>query len=49
MATIPADVARAAPELPVFPLPRTVLMPGAMLPLHVFEPRYRELVAHCLA
>ena len=34
--------------MPVFPLPRTVLMPGAVLPLHVFEPRYRELVAHCL-
>ena len=35
--------------MPVFPLPRTVFMPGAVLPLHVFEPRYRELVAYCLA
>lgn len=35
--------------LPIFPLPRAVLMPGDMLPLHVFEPRYRALVAHCLA
>lgn len=35
-------------ELPIFPLPRTVLMPGADLPLHVFEPRYRALVAHVL-
>jgi Lon protease-like protein len=34
--------------LPIFPLPRTVLMPGAVLPLHVFEPRYRALVADCL-
>lgn len=34
--------------LPIFPLPRTVLMPGAVLPLHIFEPRYRALVAHCL-
>lgn len=34
--------------LPIFPLPRLVLMPGALLPLHVFEPRYRELVAHCV-
>lgn len=34
--------------LPVFPLPRVVLMPGALLPLHVFEPRYRALVTHCL-
>jgi Lon protease-like protein len=31
-------------ELPIFPLPRLVLMPGAILPLHVFEPRYRALV-----
>jgi Lon protease-like protein len=38
----------ACRALPVFPLPRTVLMPGALLPLHVFEPRYRALVAHCL-
>ncbi|MEQ1564875.1 MAG: LON peptidase substrate-binding domain-containing protein [Myxococcota bacterium] len=36
-------------HLPIFPLPRTVLLPGAELPLHVFEPRYRELVAHCIA
>ena len=35
-------------SLPIFPLPRTVLMPGAVLPLHVFEPRYRALVADCL-
>lgn len=34
--------------LPIFPLPRTVLLPGSVLPLHVFEPRYRALVAHCL-
>jgi uncharacterized protein len=40
---------RAAEALPIFPLPRTVLMPGALLPLHVFEPRYRALVAHCRA
>ncbi len=31
----------------MFPL-STVLYPHAMLPLHVFEPRYRELVAACL-
>lgn len=34
-------------RLPLFPLP-LVLLPGAPLPLHVFEPRYRQLVAHCL-
>jgi Lon protease-like protein len=36
------------PEVPVFPLP-LVLLPGELLPLHIFEPRYRELVARCLA
>ncbi|MEZ4235694.1 MAG: LON peptidase substrate-binding domain-containing protein [Myxococcota bacterium] len=34
--------------MPIFPLPRAVLLPGAALPLHVFEERYRALVAHCL-
>jgi len=35
--------------LPIFPLPNVVLFPGALLPLHVFEPRYRELVREALA
>lgn len=34
-------------ELPMFPL-GSVLFPSAMLPLHVFEPRYRALVEHVL-
>ncbi|MFN2607390.1 MAG: LON peptidase substrate-binding domain-containing protein [Acidimicrobiales bacterium] len=34
--------------LPMFPL-GTVLFPSATLPVHVFEPRYRALTAHCLA
>ena len=34
-------------ELPLFPL-HTVLCPGVALPLHIFEPRYRALVKHCL-
>jgi uncharacterized protein len=33
--------------MPMFPL-GTVLLPGAVLPLHVFEPRYRQLVQDCL-
>ncbi|HMV69664.1 MAG TPA: LON peptidase substrate-binding domain-containing protein [Myxococcota bacterium] len=37
------------PALPIFPLPDVVLLPGELLPLHVFEPRYRALVAACLA
>ena len=34
-------------QLPLFPLP-VVLLPGALLPLHVFEARYRRMVARCL-
>ena len=34
--------------IPMFPL-GTVLLPGGVLPLHVFEPRYRQLVIDCLA
>jgi hypothetical protein len=34
-------------RLPLFPLP-VVLFPGAVIPLHVFEPRYRQMVARCL-
>ena len=33
-------------QLPLFPLP-TVVFPGQALPLHIFEPRYRRLIAHC--
>jgi Lon protease-like protein len=35
-------------RLPLFPL-GVVLFPGALLPLHIFEPRYRRLLADCLA
>jgi len=34
--------------LPLFPLPNVVLFPSTRLPLHVFEPRYRKLVADLL-
>jgi Lon protease-like protein len=34
--------------LPLFPLPNVVLFPGVFLPLHIFEPRYRELVADAM-
>jgi Lon protease-like protein len=36
-------------ELPVFPLPNLVLFPGTTLALHIFEPRYREMMADCLS
>lgn len=39
----------ALAAIPVFPLPHVVLFPDAMLPLHVFEPRYRKMLADCLA
>lgn len=42
------DLAPALAALPLFPLPQTVLFPGALLPLHVFEPRYRALVRDVL-
>lgn len=31
--------------IPLFPLPNLVLFPGVAVPLHIFEPRYREMVA----
>ncbi|MFO1463826.1 MAG: LON peptidase substrate-binding domain-containing protein [bacterium] len=37
----------ALKALPLFPLPRTVFFPKMVLPLHVFEPRYRQLVEDC--
>lgn len=35
--------------LPLFPLPTVVLFPNVFLPLHIFEPRYREMVADAIA
>ena len=32
-------------ELPIFPL-ATVLFPGAILPLHIFEERYKQMMRH---
>jgi Lon protease-like protein len=36
------------PTLPIFPLPSVVLFPNVLLPLHIFEPRYRQMVADAL-
>ena len=41
------DITPALSALPLFPLP-TVLFPGALLPLHIFEPRYRAMVRDAL-
>lgn len=49
MMPLPTDLEAALAELPIFPLPQTVLFPGALLRLHVFEPRYRAMTRDCLA
>src|SRR5262249_13419783 len=36
------------PLLPLFPLD-VVLLPGTPLPLHIFEPRYKEMIGECEA
>jgi Lon protease-like protein len=36
------------PIIPIFPLPNVVLFPNVFLPLHIFEPRYRTMVADAL-
>ena len=35
-------------RLPLFPLDNVVLFPGLDVPLHIFEPRYRQLTEHVL-
>jgi len=35
-------------EVPIFPLVEGVLFPGAVLPLHIFEPRYRKMLGDAL-
>ena len=37
------------PTIPIFPLPNAVLFPNVFMPLHIFEPRYRAMVADALA
>jgi Lon protease-like protein len=39
----------ALPRLPLFPLPNVVLFPNALLPLHIFEDRYRAMARDVLA
>jgi len=36
-------------EVPVMPLPGAVLFPNALLPLYIFEQRYREMLADLVA
>jgi len=54
--TIPHDVFTPTTEemvnlpdlIAIFPLPRVVMLPGEVLPLHIFEPRYRAMVRDAL-
>jgi ATP-dependent Lon protease len=43
-----SDIVSGVNELPLFPL-SVVLYPGLPLPLHIFEPRYREMLKHIQA
>jgi uncharacterized protein len=43
------QLATFAGTAPLFPLPDVVHFPHLLLPLHIFEPRYREMVADALA
>ena len=36
------------PTIPIFPLPKAVLLPRSRLPLHIFEPRYLAMIEDCL-
>jgi ATP-dependent Lon protease len=44
----PSDLGAALGALPLFPLPQVALFPGAVLPLHIFEPRYKAMIRDCL-
>merc|ERR1712157_548154 len=35
-------------NIAIFPIPNCICFPGTVMPLHVFEPRYRTMVQHCL-
>jgi ATP-dependent Lon protease len=43
------EIEAALTDLPIFPLPQVVLFPQAILPLHIYEPRYRAMLRDCLA
>jgi len=42
------DQSQPPPALPIFPLPNVVLFPNMVLPLHIFEERYRRMIHDCL-
>lgn len=45
---MPSSLVEQLDRLAVFPLQSVVLFPHAVVPLHIFEPRYRQMVQHAL-
>jgi Lon protease-like protein len=46
--TLSAQAAPLPPTIPIFPLEVTMIFPGVSRPLHIFEPRYRAMIADAL-
>ena len=46
MALFNFEIVRAT--IAIFPLPNIILFPGAFLPLHIFESRYRLMLDYCI-
>src|SRR5882724_11446537 len=42
------DQSQAPDRLPIFPLPNVLLFPNMVVPLHIFEERYKRMVSDCL-
>jgi hypothetical protein len=49
LGAVPLGTINVPDVIPIFPLPNTVLLPGEVLPLHIFEPRYRSMVRDAIA
>jgi Lon protease-like protein len=42
------DLSQPPDQLPIFPLPNVLLFPNMVVPLHIFEERYKRMVNDCL-